>query len=288
MANGNRRVTDVSMNPWKPPSAWDQIENKSADAPWTIQGVLGSALRAFGRQPLGALLAVFVLPGLWMVPANILEKLLVPAEEGTYGPAAYGFDTTYGLGASPRSIAVSWAAYAWNSVAGAAQLSAAIDVARGQRVQWRKFATSVARAPLVFLTTAAVILPFEASGLAPFPIYSGTMLLVLLIAVVVMLYAMIRTLFWAPLVIDTRRPFWENLTTSLVWSRGRFWKLFALVLIATCFGIPVFVVEGVVFGELWHVSTAAMGALYALAVAQVYADLVSQTGELSASTNPEP
>jgi hypothetical protein len=232
-------------------------------------------LRALGRQPLGALLAVFVLPGLWMVPATIVEERLVPAE-----------DPTFGLGASPRTIAVSWAAYVWSSISGAAQLSAAIDVVRGQRVQWRKFATSVARAPLLFLTTAVVALPFEVSGLAPFPPDGGKMGLVIFFAFVMVIYAMIRTLLWAPLIVNTRRPLWESLTTSLAWTRGRFWKLFAVVLGATCFGIPVFAVEVLVFGKLWHFSTAAMGALYALAVAQVYADTVSQTGELSASPNP--
>lgn len=39
---------------------------------------------AFARQPLAALVAVFLLPGLWAVPATIAEESLVPAEETTF------------------------------------------------------------------------------------------------------------------------------------------------------------------------------------------------------------
>src|SRR5262245_61259588 len=138
------------MNPWKPPSGWDQPDGSERRDPVTIRGVLGSMLSSFGRQPFAALLFVLILPGLWLVPASIVEKLLVPADQ----PA---FDPTLSIGGSPRSIAASWAGYAWNSVGGALQLGAAIAVVRGQRIRWRAYVASAKRAPQLFVTTAVVL-----------------------------------------------------------------------------------------------------------------------------------
>src|SRR5262245_33140634 len=136
------------MNPWEPPTGWDQAEGEPTRAPWTLRGVLGSMAGAFRRQPLGVLLAVCVIPGLWMVPAHLLEKLVVVDDEAAFGP-----------GRSLRHIAVDWAGYAWESVPLAGQLSAAIAAVRGQPIQWRAFVAGIARAPTLFLTSAFVLAP---------------------------------------------------------------------------------------------------------------------------------
>jgi hypothetical protein len=199
-----------------------------------------------------------------MVPATVVEERFAFAE-----------DAAFDLGRSLRVLGVSMAVYAWASVSQAAQFRAALDLVRGQPVRWRAFFTSVVRAPHVFVTTLVVVIPIEAATLSPYPLGSGEATLVLSLASVVMIFLMIRTLPWAPLVIDTRRPLWEGFVASFAWTRGEFFRLLFLVLFVACFAIPVLVVEWVVFGKIWHVSFAAMGGLYALSVAPLYVEMAS-------------
>jgi hypothetical protein len=64
------------MNPWQPPVGWDKPPGRDgigpapAEGPWTVGRILGAMGRAIAGQPLGLLLAVFVIPGIWMVPTT--------------------------------------------------------------------------------------------------------------------------------------------------------------------------------------------------------------------------
>jgi len=250
----------VTFNPWKPPSGWDGVEAKaSAVAPLSVRGVLSSVLAAVRRRPLDVLLAVCVFPGLWEVPSMLVHDLLVSADEPVFG-----------LGRSPRAVALSWAGAAWSSVWAAGQLGAALDVMRDQPIQWRRFLTGLKQAPLIFATSLAVSLPFDAFALVPANVAGNSAIALDVVGAVLLIYVFARTALWVPFIVDARRPLWESLALSVAATRGHVSKVIALGLILFVAIVPLAVVEGMVLNEQVNVFVAVFGAVYVLVAAQLY------------------
>jgi hypothetical protein len=152
-------------------------------------------------QPVKLLLALFILPVAWGVPAELLADRLIPEEgqaEGAASPLA--------------ELALFVAMIAWSSVTYGGQLQIAIDSARGRPTNWRRFGEGVRHTFRLAATGLPFLLPLgfililpDTSWLVPLgaPIVIG--------AIVCAIVLSARTVLWAPLVIDRGLP----LTTAL-------------------------------------------------------------------------
>src|SRR5690554_5054197 len=108
--------------------------------PWTIGDILARMLETFARHPLGVIFALGLLPAAWMVPADLLQSALIPADAPIFGP-----------GRTFRQIAISLTVSAWSCFWFAGQISAAVDLSRGDAIRWRAFVAGIRKAPALFL-----------------------------------------------------------------------------------------------------------------------------------------
>ena len=256
----------MNLDPFRPPSGWDTPEamreqgvRGAGDGRWTVGSVLKGMVAAFRRQPLGVLFAVCILPGLWMVPATIVQDRLVTEEEGMTGSRSF------------RAVAVSIGGYVWSTIWFAGQLSAALHAVRDRPIEWRRFLTGLSQVPVLFVTSMIVSIPMELLTFAPVVPDSSESYVVMLIVLGASCWLFARTALWAPFIVDARRPLWESLAASWVLTRGSAWRFFGLGLTLVCIALPLFVVEGVFAGEQFHASIAVIGFFYSLSVAQIYA-----------------
>jgi hypothetical protein len=256
----------MNLDPFRPPSGWDTPEEMreqgargARDGRWTIGSVLKGMVAAFRRQPLGVLIAVCIIPGLWDVPATIAQDLLVGEAESLPGARSF------------RAVAVSIAGSAWNTVWFGGQMSAAIDAANDQPIDWRRFSKGLAKAPVLFATVLVVSIPYELANFAPVAPDSTQADLAFAIVFAVSIWLFARTALWAPLIVDAKQRFGESFVTSWELTRGSAWRFFGLGLTLFCIGLPLLIVDVIFLNEQFHLSGALMGALYALAVAEVYA-----------------
>jgi hypothetical protein len=255
----------MNLDPFRPPSGWDTPEapaehdaRRAGDGQWTIRGVLKGMIAAFRRRPIGVLVALCIVPGLWAVPATIAQDVLVGEDESL--PGAHSF----------RAIAVDTVCWAWNSVWFAGQLSVAIDVVNGRPIDWRRFSKGLANAPILFATTLAVSIPYGLANFAPVAPDSAEADAVFWIVIAFTIWLLARTALWAPLIVDAKQRFGESFATSWTLTRGSAWRFFGLGLTLFCVGLPLLVVDVLYLREQFHLSGALVGALYALAVAEVY------------------
>ena len=246
----------MTIDPWKPPAGWERASERRHGE--TIGAALRAILRAVRSQPLGVVLAVCVVPGLWHVPAELAYTAIVPDSEPLFGP-----------GRSPQGIAMSYATAAWESVWAAGQLGAAIDALRGEPIAWRKYLRGVRLAPVLFLAGVVVSLPFDLLSFAPYEALAIDSAVVEFGGVLLVAYVAARTSLWWPLLLERHCAFWEGLTTSWRVMWGWVLKLLLLTLIVTAPALPIVVAE-VVLSDTTFVLVAWLSAAFMLALAEVY------------------
>ena len=265
----------MTLDPWKPPSGWDRVTPEPNQGPWTVGRVLRTMGRAFRKQPFGVLLAVCILPGLWAVPAAIVQARYVSEDEPFFGP-----------GRSLLAAAVSIGSDAWGSVWFAGQLHASIAAVRGHPIQWRAFLTGLLQAPLLFLSFAAVAVPFELVSLLPITVQRGELFSAFdAVGLLLMMYLGARTCLWAPLLVDARVPFFQGLMESWVITSGAVTRLVLMAVIFSVATAPILFLEAS-FTNRVHVFAAIVSALYAMAVAAIYTFVYPEPVTPSSSLEP--
>ena len=226
--------------------------------PWTIGDVLGRMLDTFARHPLGVIFALGLLPAAWMVPADLLQSALIPADAPIFGP-----------GRTFRQIAISLTVSAWSCFWFAGQISAAVALSRGDDIRWRAFVAGVRKAPALFVAGMITLSPLElldALPLAPDGVLARAAIVA---ASSVSVFLLVRAVLWAPLIAESSLPFWAGLTRSWAATRGHFFKLMALGLILVSLALPLLVIEAVLFAHV-YASVGLISTLCLLALGQLY------------------
>jgi hypothetical protein len=227
--------------------------------PWAIGRVLALMLDTFVRRPFAVLFVLGFLPAIWTAPAIVLQGELVPADTPLFGP-----------GRSVRTIAISWMISAWTCIWFAGQISAAVDLARGDAIRWRAFVTGVRKAPVLFLAGTVGLAPLELLNLLPL-VPDGLAAGVARVAASgVTIFVVARTILWAPLIVESTQPFWVGLATSWTATRGHFLRLVALAIVLTTLVLPLFIVEAVLSSEHFQGTVGLIGAIYLVALGRLY------------------
>jgi hypothetical protein len=214
-------------------------------------------LTCLRRQPLALLVALAVVPSAWNIPMDLVYDHVVPQEARDAGTAPRLLDA-----------AMLFASVVWGCILYGGQLLIAIDSARGRRVRWRRFREGLSFTWRLTLTTLVFVLPASVVIYLP----EGDLLEVLaapLAAAVATIILMARTILWGPLIVDARGPLWGTLRASWLVTRGQIWKVVLLGIAFLVPVVPIFVAEALVYDEFW-VASGLCGALYTLAVAQLY------------------
>lgn len=227
---------------------------------WTIKGILKAMLAASRRRPFVFVVAVVLVPALWLIPATITQAKLIPADAPIFGP-----------GRTMHATAVSWVFSAWNTVAFPGQLLAAIAIVQGRSFRWWAFFTNLHKVPALFLSATIALLPLELLDLLPVTPDGTVSHVATVVAVVLAIFLMARTSLFAPLLVDSRHSLRSCLALSWVSTRGHSLRLVGLGLILGALALPVFIVELLLSAKFMHATTGTLCAFYALAVAQLYA-----------------
>jgi hypothetical protein len=216
-------------------------------------------MRALAAQPVAATVAVGVVPGLWMVPATLAQEKLVSQNPHVVG-----------LTGSLREMAVSYAVLAWSCIGFGGQLAAAISAVRGRPIRWRPFLAGTTKAPGLFLAGLVALLPVNLLQLLPRDPHERPAGILETVAVGAAIFLLARTAMWTPLLVDRRLTLLQGLRASWFATRGKSLRIVGVGVATSPLIIVAFVTDTVLFGQPYHLAFGIMGALYALALAQLY------------------
>jgi hypothetical protein len=226
---------------------------------WTVGGVVREVLRGFKKQPIVLLTALVVLPSIWYVPADVLNDWLIPEGAHASGSVPLWLD-----------LMLLAACTLWACVLLGGQMQIAVDVVRGSDVRWSRFREGAPQGLRIAVTSLPFMLPLGAVLVLPEGEWLDVWALPLLMGAALLAVTLTaRTVLWAPLVVDARRPVRGALMISWAATRAQTWRIVRLGL---AFGVPLlplFVVETVVLGESW-VACGLLGGLCTLASAHLY------------------
>lgn len=269
-------------DPYSPPRADEDGAAPAPPSAWTIRSLLGGMWQAVRRQPLGAFVALFVIPLCWAIPAQWLRARLVPDEWAELGgePALY---------VALSSLCVQ----AWDMICFPGAQLAALRLAAGERIRWREFIEGLRKLPVLLLLSAIVAVPFELIGLLPLP--SIAIQVIFIVASLGLAIFWLRTLTWTSLLLLTRWSFWQAFELSWATTRGHSWRLIALFVVLLHVAFPLILVDVINAPRDLPLGMSAFGALMMLAAAQVYVSTPTtgesdstSTGRKSISRMPPP
>jgi hypothetical protein len=248
-------------NPYLPPSTEvDRAMSAEGPGDWTVATVLKQAVAAVRRQPGMALLAIVILPTLWAVPVELLERRLVPPETPVSGPDR-----------PLLQFVLSWLVVAWNNVCFPGQLQAALNAAAGRPIRLGDFVSGLRKVPQMVAMAVLLGVPLEVASFLPFAPEATESGLALGVAGLISIFLAVRLVFWPPLLMQPGARFWGSLSASWQMTSGRSWRLLGIGAVVVLLSVPVYVIESALltFDGL-VASFSVLGALFTLATAQAY------------------
>lgn len=225
---------------------------------WRARTILAKVFFRLGEQPGALTVSLLVVPTVWNLVADMAYRQVVPEVARGSGEVSPWIDAAM-LGATT----------VWALVVYGGQLLIAIDAARGLPVNWRRFREGASHTwRLTFGVLPAV--PLLAVSCLP----DGALLEViaiplLLAAIAATVVAVLRTVVWGPLIVDSNAPVIGAFVTSWRATRGSLWKLMRLGLLLCVAVLPVAACE-VLFGGSFHITFGLFGALCAMTMAELY------------------
>lgn len=226
---------------------------------WTIRSVFLQVVRLFRDHWLVLLVATALVPGLWSIPSNILWDALASSrllEHRSDGPFL--------------AAVVSFVVMAWNLVWEAGGLCIAIAAARLDRIRLRTLLSGVVYAPAAFGTRIVVALPSTVVEMLSLPPDEPSYTTFSLGANVVGTYLFARTIFWLPLMVDARIPFWDAIILTWRGTQGLAMRILGLMFLWGLVLTPIFILEYAFGGTHLYVSFGLANVFLSLGAAVLY------------------